>query len=119
MAISNLKKILGCGSTLTGDFASFFQSWKVMKRINKIKANHDYIWYNNYLKASKQIRQILLSYINIKNESIIPKEVFVDYDTDMLQLYFDEISLSHNVTYKLVKEQYIFLLTDAFITWTD
>lgn len=115
MNILNLMEILKGVAIIPKEIAVFFKSFKTMKEIKKIKASHDYLWLNEYLKNIDIFREIILTYQKDELISEVPITVFAEFEKDMLQLYFAEILLSHSIKSSFIGNAYVFELTSAYI----
>ena len=115
--LSNFKKMVKGSGFISDGFLAFFVTWKKMRKIKKIKEAHDPAWYNEYLKMTKKLKEFFIQAKNNENCAIIPFEYLKGCDKDMLQLYLNEIYVSHDVKSEIDVEEgvYIIYLTREYI----
>ena len=117
MALANFKEMINGSGFISEGFSVFFQTWRKMSIIKKIKNSHDYAWYNEYLKTCKFFKEFFVQACNAENTAIIPIDDFAECDADMLKLYLSEIFVSHNVRHKINEKEgvYIIQLTEEYL----
>lgn len=115
MAFDNYKTMLKGSAFISNGFSAFLGNWKKMNTIKKIKKNHDYAWYNEYLKVSKKIKTLFQQHADYDNVVTISAEDLPTTDSDVIELYLSEIYLSHDVRYTIVENVYTIQLTPEYM----
>ena len=115
MAFENFATLLKGGSAVSDGFSAFFGNWKAMRTIKKLKSNHDVAWYNEYLKVGKKMKSLFQQTADYDYVVTIAVSDLPTQDMDMINLYLNEIYLSHDVRYTLSENIYTIQLTSAYM----